>query len=169
MKLPSGKGSEDRKKIAAVAVFVLSPLRSFTSSTSTPARPQRQPRLAPGSRGLGTIQPQPANPPSGAAAKPWAQPRPRSTQPCTWTPCWSPSRWSTPAAAAISSPQARRRLCHPQSACLCKAEDGAGAGRCALSAELSPAAAPSAAATHRPQVLRHRDLSEWSAAGLSAA
>ncbi len=74
MKLPSGKGSEDRKKIAAMIGFVLiaSALVYFeyfyTAAPATPAPVASAPAPAPAASANNTAPS--SNPPSGAAAKP---------------------------------------------------------------------------------------------------
>ncbi len=72
MKLPSGKGSEDRKKIAAVIGFVLIASALFYFEyfyTGAPATPA--PVAAPPAPAASANNTAPAgNPPSGAAAKP---------------------------------------------------------------------------------------------------
>jgi hypothetical protein len=74
MKLPSGKGSEDRKKIAAVIGFVLIAATLvyfeyfYTGAPATPAPVAAAPVPAPSASANNTAPS--SNPPSGAAAKP---------------------------------------------------------------------------------------------------
>jgi hypothetical protein len=93
MKMASSGGSEDRKKIAAMAAFVViaGALVYFeyfyTGAPATPAPVAATPAPAV-SADNNPVAEDNSGPGRNGSPGRWERPRPRSTQRCTWRPCW---------------------------------------------------------------------------------